>query len=261
MTRVLYITRAKLSLTRAHNRNILKTADALARIAGFRVRVIALLRTNTDPGRIRAVHNISSVDIFGTFSLLFYIVRNHRKYDILFFRDVRLVFHALIARVLGKKVIFEIHGNHEWRLLTWMWRFAYHVAHGSIFITQRLQAWYGISKPGIVLFPSASDFEICDAARRMRNVVRSELGVTDKQVLIVYSGGTLWYDLRWVVDLPTYLPPYIKLLIVGPSTQEADTLREYAKSKGLSERVIVRSRVHASDVPTFLVAGDILLNA
>lgn len=260
MIRVLYVTRAKLSLSRAHNRNILKTADALAAITEYDVVIVAPKRINKDAELIKKIYNISYVKIECTISLLSYILRNRRRFDIFYFRDVRLIFHAFVARVLGMKIIFEIHGNREWRLLLPLWCLAYKVSHGSIFITKKLFAWYGSLRPSIVLFPNASDVEAYEAVYDKRAIVRSELGITHREILLIYSGGMLWYNLRWIIDLLTYLPVHIKLLLVGSPEKESRELNEYVKKKGLASRVIVKTRILTRDVPRLLIAGDILLN-
>ena len=78
-------------------------------------------------------------------------VRERHAYDMLYFRDPYLWYVAAIMRFLfRKKIVFEVHGSHEWKYQQCIWFLALGTAHGAIFITKALRDYYATGKPSVV---------------------------------------------------------------------------------------------------------------
>src|SRR3989344_3344320 len=116
--RILYITRAKLSLSRAHNQNILKTAETILKEGERSVRVVSCAAEQSTADEILRVKEISSVFQLDVAerkrSAFWYCVQNRRAYDLLYFRDPYL-WHAayLMLYVIVQRLVIDVHFPHE----------------------------------------------------------------------------------------------------------------------------------------------------
>lgn len=255
MTRVLYLTKAKLSLSRAHGQNILRTAEYMQKTGRVAVGVVSLAHEQKTQEEICVAKGIDFAGLDVTSrrrSVLGTLIRRRDSFDILYFRDPYLWYAASFARfVLGKKVIFEVHGNREWRFGGSLWRLAARAANGAVFITKRLQAAYHLRKPSVVVHTNAVRLEDYAGASR-----RSELRLPEGSIAIMYLGSFLWYSMDVLVDMMKELPDTYELVVVGAKEAEAGALTRILSSR----RVYPVGRVSPRDVPAYLVAADILVN-
>src|SRR3989344_3441537 len=114
--RILYITRANLCLRRAHSHNILATAALCNSVPGIGVTLVSSGRQTCSMTEMFERHDLDNKIPFQKSTWLSgYILRNRNSFDLLYVRDPRLLLEMILARMLGKKVVFEIHGSREWR--------------------------------------------------------------------------------------------------------------------------------------------------
>ena len=262
--RILYITRAKLSLSRAHNQNILKTAETILKEGERSVRVVSCAAEQSTADEILRVKEIFSVfqlDIAERKrSALWYCLQNRRAYDLLYFRDPYLWHTAYIMRfVFGKKVVFEIHGSHEWKYQWFIWFLALGAAHGAVFITQALRDYYHTKKPFVIVPCYGVALEQFHVQEQI-DVLRDRMLLPRDRVLVMYLGSLLWYSMEALIDMMRFLPQNMTLVIVGAKEEEQPVLRARASEQGVADRVLIRGRVPHHDVVSYLCAADILIN-
>lgn len=262
--RILYITRAKLSLSRAHNQNILKTAETILKEGERSVRVVSCAAEQSTADEILRVKEISSVFQLDVAerkrSAFWYCVQNRRAYDLLYFRDPYLWHAAYLMRyVFGKKVVFEVHGSHEWKYQRFIWFLALGAAHGAIFITQALCDYYRTKKPFVVAPCYGVALEQFHVSEPI-GTLRDRMSLPRDRVLVMYLGSLLWYSMEALIDMMRFLPQNMTLVIAGAKEEEQPALRARASEQGVADRVLIRGRVSHHDVVSYLYAADILIN-
>jgi glycosyltransferase involved in cell wall biosynthesis len=229
--RIAYLTRANLLLRRAHTRNILKTVQAL----NHQEYVLC---------ELYAEHMLSK------------LWHNRNKYDVVYFRDHHLVGHAIVARMLGKKVVHEVHSTHGNTLLR---NLAVTLSHGLVFITQKLKKYYLTSKPSAVVHCNGVDTELFEIDEP-REALRENLGLPIDRKLIMYVGSTQWYELPVLLDMMAHIDNDSSLVLVGLKDQELVDLQNQVATRNLEPRVVLQPRVSHHAVCKYLVAADILVN-
>lgn len=265
MIRVLYITRARLSLRRAYARNILKTAAALNALPDVIVDLLSSLPEAQDSKIFLDIHNVAhdlpAKQVHYASFLYGALVRMRGAFDVLYFRDPKLAGLALFARLfLRKKVIFEIHGNKEWKSLIPIWFFAHKLSHGAVFITDRLRTWYNPrKKPWVVAHVNAPDLELFKQLRKPKNELRDELGLSRGHFIAMYVGSALWNKVEILVSMMRDLDNNIHLVLVGIKSDEVHRIFGENDSAHMRSRVTVIERVDPVDVPKYLMAADALL--
>lgn len=264
MQNILYITRAKLSLTRAHSQNILKTAEALGRSGKFHVRVFSGAVEQGNQKTILQQKDVSEsfiLDISPKRRMLFLeIIRSAPSFDVLYFRDPYIWHLACFARyVLRKKVIFEVHGSHEWRFGKPFWRFSIASAHGMVFITRKLQEYYGSKKPSVVARSHGFDPELYQNLPA-KDILRKELDLPTDKPILLYAGSFLWYPLEDLVRIFQLVSRAVTCVVVGVKPEEAKHIEEISKAMGVTHSIICRTRVAPVEVPKYLSSADVLLN-
>ncbi|MFC1595091.1 glycosyltransferase [Patescibacteria group bacterium] len=254
MIRILYLTRAKLSLSRAHTQNIIKTAEYLNKGGDIDTVVFSSASDDKGDGDIfdsKTVTDKFLLDVSKNKRLLIPVLfKKRNSFDILYFRDPILWYLAFFARFfLHKKVVFEVHGSHEWWWAGPFWFFSARLANGLIFITQALKDFYNFKKPQIVVHCSGVDFSNFDF-KQDKAVLRSELKLPNDKFLILYAGSLLWQSKEMMVNIAGLLPDNAILVLLGVTKQE-----NFA-----SDRIIIIPRVIPKKIPQFLLAADILIN-
>ena len=252
MIRILYATRANLCLRRAHAHNILKTAALLATDGACEVTIVFSGTQSCTPEEMMARHGID-VPLVARHarSLTWHIIKNTSAIDILYVRDPRLLCAMIVARLLGKKVIFEIHGSHEWPFLHWLWRLAFRIAHAHIFITRALRDEYQPrEKPYTIISCAGVDPVAFDVTP---TPLRQEYRLSPDAFILLYIGGSqgIYYDVKILIDMMALLPRNHLLFLVG--------LKD-AETGGDHDRVFRIGRVNPAEIPSYLRAADMLLN-
>lgn len=269
MVNILYITRAKLSLSRAHNWNILKTAEALQKEGGFDIRVasFALERVNAKQILVdKGIAYLFQLDVSDQKrSLVRYLQIHRNEFDVLYLRDPFLVHVMLYAKFfLRKKIIFEAHGSYEWKYSVPFWIMSVRLAHGVIFITDALRLWYGlIGKPWLVVHANAIDLDVFKAVpknHQEKNMLRTKVGFAHDRRILLYTGSTAWYDVGVLIAMLKFLPEIYILVLIGLKDDEMKAITKDAERFHVRERVEMRGRVHTYEIPEYLMAADVLLN-
>ena len=253
--RILYITRANLCLRRAHSHNILATSALLGSISGVDISVISSGKQTCLPEELFMRHDIQiKVPYTRSHWLSGFIFRSRNNFDALYVRDPRLIIEMILARMLGKKVIFEIHGSREWKGLSWLWRFAHRIAHAHIFITTLLKKYYGACQKPCAIIPTVGiDQEKYDNAKSRR--------IFEQGFVALYLGSQeSYYDVAILVRMLARAPKQVVLVLVGIKDDGARDLKKIADELNVSDRVKIIARIDPSEIPAYLKGADVLLN-
>lgn len=264
MIRVFYITHSRLSFMRAHTRNILKTSEALNMVSGISVQIVSSGKEQKSFDEIQKIHGVRApLEYAFAPRIIWYVLRNRTWFDVLYFRDPKLFGVAFFARFfLGKKVVFEIHGNKESKLLIPLWVACFWISHGAIFITDRLRTWYRPrTKPWITVHANAPDFTVVPESAEQKLGRKKQLGLPEHKSVLLYVGSGFWYRLDVLIAMMRFLPDACFLVLAGLKENEIQNLSLYAEEKKVTNRVRFLSRIEPRAVPQYLLAADILLNS
>ena len=264
MIQVFYITRSRLSFSRAYARNIIKTAEYVSLEDDIEVTVFSSAPENKSSAQILDEKGVSHRFILDVSRqrrlMLDTLIQKRHAYDIIYFRDPFLWYNALIMRyVFGKKIVFEAHGSREWRWSTIFWRFALWSSHGVLYITKALKSYYGLSKPGEG--GPCSGVELADFLKEPREQdLREELSLPLHKTLLVYAGNLLWDSTHVMFEVLKQLPRSVLFVLVGAKEEYIPRMKKRALELQVDSRVIFVPRVEMREVPKYLQAGNILVN-
>lgn len=261
MIRIFYATRANLCLRRAHTHNILKTVELLECHNDTHITLVVSGRQSCAVEEMIDRHGVAKPFVFARARWLpWFLARRRTSFDMLYVRDPRLIFSMIAARLLGKKVIFEIHGSREWPLLYWLWKLAFRIAHAHVFITYALQKAYRPHKKPHAVIPCVGVDLAAFAAPP--KPLRKEYNLSVDTSLLLYLGGSqgIYYHVTLLVDMMEWLPKNAVLFLIGLKDREAKIARARAETLGIKNRVFCIARVNPPEIPSYLCAADVLLN-
>ena len=257
---IVYITRANLCLRRAHSHNILSTVSVLNTLNDVRVVLVSSGTRRCTNKEVFERHAIEgSISIKRRRSILAYVIKERSSFDVLYVRDPRLIAIMAIARfILNKKVVFEIHGSHEWRGFLFLWKLAARVAGAHVFITKLLQEYYSSgSKPSVVIPCNGLQLETF----MQLSSSRASLALPEDAFLILYLGSQeKYYDVSILIRMLPLVDQKISLALVGVKDEEKKSLGDIALAYGVRDRVHLVGRVNYTDIPRYLGTADVLAN-
>ncbi|RLE38558.1 hypothetical protein DRJ17_03535 [Candidatus Woesearchaeota archaeon] len=136
---------------------------------------------------------------------------------------------------------------------------AYKVVVVSEFMKMELNARYNIDLNKILVMPDGveSGFK----SKISKKLVRSKLGLTSKNKVVVYLGDAEVYDGLDILynafkDLVKEIPE-ARLLVVGNGRKYFQRLKKVVLNSPIKEKVIYTGWVQRHEVPNFLNAGDV----
>jgi len=265
MTEIYYLTRAKLSLRRAHVHNILRTADALSR-SGYSVTVVSTAPV-ADERMVREQNGVvGPFRIVVAGSLVGFLLRERSRGRACYVRDPGLWWVALLARVLGYRVVVELHGNRESVGKRILFPLLYRVAHGALFITERLREWYGANARSAVKKPYAVipcvGLREDEIAAREQFDYRAEFGIDAEKILAVYLGGGAgkYYDMSLLVRALPLTDERVVMVIVGLKEEERTVLRLLAEDLSVVDRLYFHDRFLPAETLSYARGADMLVS-
>lgn len=291
MRRVLYVAPMNVQSGRAHVHNVLKTVESM-RDAGAGMHLVLTDVRSVDWAGVCRAHHIDrpphmsvigwipfswqvspnrllrGLSIFWIqLAILGFVLAHLRSFDVLYIRHHRLFVVAWIARLFGKKTVYESHYVyiHD-RVEQWLTERAVRGANGVVYITQALQDFYQtpvvtscVSRSHAAepwLFPTASQREL-----------RDQLHLPQNANLLVYTGSVgatiqgISYEVETLIDVLVDLPATVHSVIVGVRSDDraGDELRARAERVGVLDRVHLVPWCSRADTYRYLFAGDVLL--
>jgi glycosyltransferase involved in cell wall biosynthesis len=264
MQRVLYITKSRLSFSRAHTRNVVKTAEYLYREDGIAVTVFCAAaepKTKEDIFTAKEVQYPYHLDLSPhKRSLIKAVFARRNDFDVLYFRDPALWRVAwLVKKWWGKRIVFEVHGSEEWGTKA-PWKKSVALADGLVFMTEKLRAYYNPIAPHCVTHCNGNDEEQKKAQDTDMLRVRDALNLPREKTLVGITGSFQWDSRELLLSMLPLLPAAVELVLVGIKEGEVDAVREQARTLNVEERIHIVTRVPAKDVFSYMLSVDILVN-
>ncbi|MDO8729519.1 MAG: glycosyltransferase [bacterium] len=270
--------------------NLAKTCEAVNAQEGFRATLVTTDQESDSQAFFHkmAIHNsfgIISLKVTNTvskynsqswyeiiaflavnLSLMWFILKSMRAFDVVYFRDESLSPAALFAKaILRKKVFFEIHSVLESKSRQILNIAATRSVDGVIAISSGLKRYYEKSNKNILIsLCSAAEDSWFDYSRNKEDF-RKELRLPIKAYLIGYTGvvganpNDDYYELDDIVKSLKILPEEVICVVVGELNANADWLRQVARGCGVEDRLMILQWQERSMIPKYLQAFDIIL--
>lgn len=264
MIRVFYLTRANLTLTRAHSHNILKTAEALGGMPGFEVTLALAENFSEIPSAVFEKNNIKKAIPFisvgqNIFQTLNFLSRARKNFDVLYFRELGLWPAAIAAKVFRKKVIFEVHRKPERFFERAQWLIAKRYLDGIIAITHALEDVISSGNIPIKVAHCAAAEPELFKNRPSKNTLREKLGLPQDKFLICSMGTFQLYKMVSLYQGLSKSDKNISLILLGAKESEIGELKKRFIKLGIRDRVIIITRVAYRETPNYLLASDALV--
>jgi glycosyltransferase involved in cell wall biosynthesis len=154
----------------------------------------------------------------------------------------------------------------RYRLVKGYERRLFHKSGALVVLTEALRSWLRENRQvpdgmPVEVIPCCVDTERFHVDPGVRTATRRELGLGERPV-VVYA-GTLgsWYKAREMARFVSLLrrhQPDVAFLVLTHA--DASELAAAARAEGLAESSIVVRKVHPTDMPTVLAAGDLGLS-
>lgn len=195
--------------------------------------------------------------LFFYFYLFFYLVFNLRDYKIVITRDF---YGSLFFRVLGKKVVAEIHylPDNFSLFFEYFARLSDKIVVLTESIASKLSGW-GISRNKILVLPDGVDLASFDI-KLSKEEAREKIGFGAEKNIVLYCGHLYpWKGVYTLADASLLLDSGIKVIFVGGTANEdVPRLKEYVDKKGI-KNIIITGPKNYSEVPYYLKSADILI--
>jgi glycosyltransferase involved in cell wall biosynthesis len=266
MTRVFYITRANLSLKRAHSHNALKTIQALGERSDIDLTLILGKGFSKNPKEVFAEHSITSPSFRivilkskSYLSFMGFLWRSWRDFNVIYTRDHTLWLVLLTTKLFGKKFFFEVHRLARKWYEPPRWWFLTTYASGLAVIADALRLCYQRRNSNIaVAHCGAPEPELFNYSISKEGY-RKKLNLPLDKFLMCAMGNIVLYNLDPLYDGLAKSDPRIQLVLLGIKKDEVPDLEKKLELKGIKDRVIIVLRVPYRDTPQYLLASDVLL--
>lgn len=295
MMRILHISRMNFDSNKAHVYTMSKTCEAFAMQKGVEVTLLSSdnsLISDTAKQAFYLKHDIqtkfpivslsSTSNIFKksrfrpfnwleTFftntSILWYVIKKRKNFDVLYYRDWSLILPILFVKyVLGKPIYIEIHAvlhaNYKQKLNN----FFCGISDGVIAISVGLADYYKkINPKTIVSFCAAAEPERFARITESKEQLREKFHLPQDKVILMYSGNLYKtgnndsYGIEDIVMAMTKLTDEYLFIGVGKKGNETQEHEKLAKAHHVSQRVMFLPYVAKQTVYEYWKSSDILL--
>ena len=202
-------------------------------------------------------------------SMLRFVFRSRKDFDVLYFRDPTLFFSVLTTKIFLRKPIFmELHAILSANLKRKMTEFLAKRADGVISISHGLKEYYdNINNVGIVSFCSASSMEDFNKVTESKEELRGKLNLPKDKILIGYAGNLSYtgnydsYGTEEIINSLQHLDERFVFVGVGKkNSNDTKHLEKLAADLGVIDRVIFIHSVPKKEVAEYLMTFDILVH-
>ncbi len=264
-TRIFYITRANLSLKRAHSHNILKTVEALSKKRDLDITLVIAGKLIKDIKTICEENNITDpkfrLEFIGGSPLAIarFLDKRRDDFDVLYTRELGLWLPIRKAKKLGKKIFFELHRIPIKVFERIEWQIILKNIKGIIAITNAMKnALEAKQFPVEVAHCAAAEPELFDYALS-KGVLRGKLNLPQDKFLVCSMGTFTLYHMESLYQGLALSDKRISLVLLGAKDSEVEELKSKFAQMNLSGRIIVRTRVPYRETPDYLLASDALV--
>ena len=278
--RIFYLSRVNLLTKKAHLRNIIKTCEFLPAVLVtsfgnlsqseredlFRQhRVSRAFPIITLGGYVQRLQwscfrplNWLGV-LLENFSLIKFLFSRRKKIDVIYFRDCYLIPAVIFGKyVLRKPVFFEAHAAERKKSTQALINLSARISHGVVAISFALKRHYQKLNQNIEVAYCWAPEEENFPYHKTKEELRKELNLPRDKIIIGYTGRLdLFgvhsnYEIGQVIEALNLLPSNVYFLIIGATEKEAQHL-------AAGPKVEIRPRLPYSEIPSYLLACDILV--
>lgn len=258
--KVVYLTKANLAFSRSHVFNILKTAEAVAKVLKEKVTIVAPEPKTKDgvigSDKVFSKHGVDPRCV----SLIFWDSDSLNSVidtaEIIYWRDPKLFLEVYRLKKNGKKVFFEVHRTARNIWEKFLWPMNLKLANGVIAITRALKLRLDKYNPNtFVVFGNAHEPSLFEPLQAVsQGVLREQLSLPQNCKIITYAGQTKNYQFREVFESIKNIQA--KILLVGVTNKKE--LLDQADVIGVRNKIILVERVERTEVSKYIMASDIL---
>lgn len=290
MIRIVCISRINLLSGRTNVYNLTKTCEALHTTQDF---IVTLVTTDQDRGvdaffkknGVKHFFDVVPLGVTDTASkfggkrwyealmffytniqLSWFILKNKKKFDVVYFRDDSLFLTAFFSKfILQKKVFFEVHSVLEGWYRQFRNRMSAKIADGIIAISGGLKSFYKKINNNILLSLCSAAEDLWFDKNKDKNSFRQELSLSTNLFLVGYTGvvganpNNDYYEIDDVVKSLALLPENIAFVVVGEIHNNAQWLRDIANEHKVLNRLSIVPWQERSAIPKYLQAFDVVL--
>lgn len=277
MTKVLYISNARIPTEKAHGRQIMKMCEAFVR-CGIDVELVVPYRHNIlkanpfeyydIPADLFRIKKLPSIDlvIFGKIgfwiqhlSFLFFVIpyATFSQANTVYSRDIYLCFILSVVGVRG--VIFEDHEPIRHRRL-----YAFLLRHiqRKVIVAVNLKKYYeslGIPTYDICIAPNAVDVEEFDAILPDRLLWNKKYGIEQGKKIILYTGHFYrWKGMYTLIDCSRFIKDDAVIVCIGGTEKDYAEVQSYVEGQKLLNIYLVPFISH-KEVLIHLKSADVLV--
>jgi len=205
--------------------------------------------------------------IFANFSILNYVFKHKKEFDILYFRDTSLFVPILILKYLYKVPIFmEIHAVLHKKHGQFLNNYFAKISDGVIAISYGLKEYYEkFNKKIIVSFCAASEPERFKKIPEDSKSLRKILNLPQDKIILMYSGNLFRtgnfdsYGIEDIVNAMKYLDDSYLFVGIGKKGNEVRGHEELAKKIKVDNKVLFLPWVEKQEVYRYWKSADVLL--
>ena len=277
MTKLLYISNARIPTEKAHGRQVMKMCEAFMR-CGIDVELVVPYRRNilktgpfeyydipADSFRMKKLPSIDLV-MFGQIgfwiqyiSFLIFVIPYaiFSRINIVYSRDIYLCF---ILSVIGvRKVIFEDHEPlRNRRLYAFLLK---HIAH-KVIVAANLRTLYeslGVSVKGVCVAPNGVDLEEFNSVSIDKHIWNRKYGIPEGKKIILYTGHFYrWKGMYTLLDSSCFIEDDAVIVCIGGTEKDYAEVQSYAEGQKLPNVYLVPFIPH-KEILMHLKSADVLV--
>lgn len=292
MPSLLYISRMNIMSPRAHVYNTLKTCEALQHNGMFDVTLVSASAGVLSPQALEAVWSANAVTtpfqiigldktlksgdsqrvsklemIVSNSRLILYLMKNSKKYQVVYCRDPYLYPAAWVAkRLLGLPLFFEIHAILHRRTSQRLVESLTRLANGALVISRGLEDYYRqLTKNIATVYCSAAEPERFKTLTGSVSALRQELALPQDKVIFGYTGNVSRtgnndsYGIEDIISCLPLLPAQYMFVAVGKRADDTKELEALADRLKVADRVIFVPWTTKDRVTKYIRAFDLLV--
>ena len=200
----------------------------------------------------------NALDVYSVWQIIYFVKQN--KIDILIANLGKEYWPATVAaKLAGIKIVLFRHQLDPLKAMTkWLINTAVDKAIAVTHAVRTVMLQSGVQPEKVVVVHPGQDVERFRTSGRFRELIRSELGIKEHEVVIAYAGklhpGKGIYELLAAVHQVSTAYPHIKLMYIGDGDDRGKLTKE-AEIIGMADKVILTG--YRTDIDRLFSAMDI----
>ena len=200
----------------------------------------------------------NALDVYSVWQIIYFVKQN--KIDILIANLGKEYWPATVAaKLAGIKIVLFRHQLDPLKAMTkWLINTAVDKVIAVTHAVRTVMVQSGVQPEKVVVVHPGQDVERFRTSGRFRELIRSELGIKEHEMVIAYAGklhpGKGIYELLAAVHQVSVAYPHIKLMYIGDGDDRGKLTKE-AEILGMTDKVILTG--YRTDIDHLFSAMDI----